>query len=117
MTINEYQELALRTAPPRISQIEDLEHAAMGLCTEAGELLDPCKKHLFYGKPIDWTHIVEEAGDSLWYAALVARAAGVPLEEIAKLNIAKLRCRYPVKFDEGHALNRDIKVERGALEG
>jgi NTP pyrophosphatase (non-canonical NTP hydrolase) len=120
MNLNEYQCLANRTAPyvPAVEThiIDDLRHAAMGACTEAGELMDILKRHDYYGKPIDWTHAVEEAGDLMWYCALVARAAGIPLEEIAAKNIAKLQKRFPDKFTQEQALNRNLSAEREALE-
>jgi NTP pyrophosphatase (non-canonical NTP hydrolase) len=128
MNFHDYQSAALRTAPALTpasllvsSAIEaqkygDLLHGAMGACTEAGELMDICKRHQQYGKPIDWVHAIEEAGDLLWYIALVSRASGVSLEEIAKRNIAKLAKRYPEKFTAELALNRDLTAERQVLE-
>jgi NTP pyrophosphatase (non-canonical NTP hydrolase) len=52
------------------------QHAIMGIITELGELMDIYKKHLFYGKPIDQEHLVEELGDLFWYIGLGADAAG-----------------------------------------
>lgn len=113
MTINEYQIAALRTAPLG----DDLLHGAMGVCTEAGEIMDVVKKKVFYGKEPDLVNLREEAGDLMWYLAVLARAAGMTLDDIAQLNIAKLRARYPVKFNEVQALNRNLEAERAALEG
>jgi len=58
----------------------------------------------------------EEAGDLLWYLALIARALGTDLETIARTNIEKLRTRYPGKFTAEAALNRDLEAERKTLE-
>jgi NTP pyrophosphatase (non-canonical NTP hydrolase) len=131
MNLNEYQKLANRTAPLQlVSEDErsvvnlghlpkcriDLEHGALGVCTEGGELLDVLKRHKFYAKPIDWVNVVEEAGDILWYVAIIARAASVSLEDIAEANIAKLKLRYTGKYTNEAALNRDTKAERKALE-
>lgn len=104
---------------PGISELEnkdDLLHAAMGLCTESGELMDVLKKHRYYGKPIDWVNVVEEIGDTAWYLALACRAAGTTLEEVCMKNIAKLRARYPEKFTQEAALNRNVESERAILE-
>lgn len=92
-------------------------HAAMGLVTEAGEIMDAVKKCLIYGKPLDLINIKEEGGDMFWYQALLARAAGYTFEEVQKLNIEKLRSRYPDKFTEAAALERNIAKERAILEG
>ena len=47
MTVNEYQELALRTESPasKITAYDRLLHSAMGISTESGELMDVCKKY------------------------------------------------------------------------
>jgi NTP pyrophosphatase (non-canonical NTP hydrolase) len=115
-TLNEYQIAALRTAPKPTAPEEDLMHAAAGVCTEGGELMDVFKKFHFYGKPIDWVNVQEEIGDVLWYLALACRASGTSLEVIAEKNIAKLKARYPEKFTNFRAINRDLETERKFLE-
>ncbi len=92
-------------------------HAAMGMCTEAGELQDAYKKYVFYGKAYDTVNIKEEIGDLLWYVALLCKCLGVSIEEIMERVIAKLRKRYGDKFTEYDALYRDLKAERKELEG
>lgn len=92
-------------------------HAVMGMVTEAGELMDAVKKYAIYGKPIDLVNLKEECGDTFWYQALLARAAGFTFEEAQTTNIEKLRARYPNKFTEHDALNRDLGAERKILEG
>ncbi len=88
----------------------DLIHAALGLTTEVGELADPIKKAMFYGKPLDEANIKEEAGDLLWYlAGPLCRALGCTLEELAAANIAKLRARYPDTYSDQHAIARADK--------
>lgn len=93
-----------------------LLHAAMGMATEAAELLDMLKKHLFYGRPLDLVNAAEEVGDSQWYAGLAVDVLGTTMNEILTMNIAKLRLRYPEKFDELAAVNRDVDAERRLLE-
>ncbi len=125
MNFEAYQELAHCTESPVNDAMRDrfasertmrLMHAAMGMCTEAGEFQDQLKRHLFYGKPLDDVNLAEEVGDLLWYCALAANALGVNLADVAEKNIAKLRARYPDKFTEHDALNRDIDNERRILE-
>lgn len=94
----------------------NLLHASMGLATESGEVVDAIKKHLFYGKPIDRTNLIEEAGDVLWYLALLLDTVGVSFEQVMDVNIAKLQKRFPEKFGGFEALNRDLSAERAVLE-
>lgn len=94
----------------------NLLHAAMGIGTEAGELLDAFKRKLFYGKPLDVVNVKEEVGDIMWYIAILLRELDLDFEEILQLNIDKLRARFPDKFTETHALNRDLDAERKILE-
>lgn len=130
MTPNEYQKLAERTsataseggitsADARIGQGETtirLLHGVMGLCTEAGEAQDVLKKWIFYGKEPDLVELGEEMGDTLWYVMEVLNALGVDLEFVMQQNIEKLRTRYPDKFTEDKAINRDLDAERAVLE-
>ncbi len=93
-----------------------LLHAAIGLCTETGEIQDQLKKAIFYGKPLDRVNLAEELGDVFWYMAIMSDALGVSFAEIMDKNIAKLKARYGSKFTEHAALNRDIPTERSILE-
>lgn len=93
-----------------------LLHAAIGMCTETGELQDQLKKHIFYGKPLDTTNLVEEMGDLMWYVGIMCDALKVSLEDVMIKNIAKLKARYPEKFTEDKALNRNLFDEREVLE-
>lgn len=106
MTANEYQLLAMRTANKDLSPIEELENGLMGLNGEAGEAIDLLKKHLFQGHPLDKKHMAKELGDIAWYLAASAYAIDYPLEEILKMNIEKLRERYPEGFEEARSVNR-----------
>lgn len=117
MDLNKYTAEALRTADPAATAEHDLLHAIMGLVTESAELLDVLKKRHAYGKPVDLVNLREEAGDVLWYLPLLCRALGVSLNDVAALNIAKLRARYPAKFTQDAALNRNLDAERAILEG
>ena len=115
----DYIKGALRTEPqeyyPARVDMRAL-HAYMGLMTEVGELVDTFKKHIFYGKEIDHENLVEEMGDLFWYTALMADVLGVSFEEIMQRNNTKLRLRYPDKFTESNALNRNLEEERNVFE-
>lgn len=94
-----------------------LLHGAMGLCTESSEFLDVLKKYLFYGKPMDMVNMREELGDIFWYLAILADEMGeANFTNMLQTNIAKLRTRYPEKFTEDAAQNRNLDAERGTLQ-
>ena len=93
-----------------------LLHAAMGMATEAGEFLDMLKKHIFYGKPMDFVNAKEEVGDQMWYAGLAIDVLQTTFDEVLTVNIEKLKARYPEKFTEEAAINRNLNAERTILE-
>lgn len=129
LTLSEFQKLAARTLPlpgeqkffgpkspnpdsfPAHERNVDLLHALLGLAGEVGELIDPVKKAMFYGKPLDVENITEETGDLLWYiAGPLCRALGADLGEIAAANVAKLRARYPDRYTDAAAIERADKL-------
>jgi NTP pyrophosphatase (non-canonical NTP hydrolase) len=126
MTNEEYIQLAGNTDCnyKKVQQrLEDIStdgaqilHAAIGLATEAGEILDVCKKNIFYGKIIDDTNLKEEIGDIFWYISRMCDALGLSFEEVMKANIAKLKARYGEKFSEERAVTRNLEAERAILE-
>lgn len=94
MNINDYQLGALETA------IYPKEHKiiypAFGLAGEAGETADKVKKYLRGDYELDPEHkkaIALEIGDVLWYCATLANDLGYSLEEVAQMNLDKLRSR------------------------
>ena len=111
MTLNEYQREAMRTASGMCAKCNDnlLLNGAMGLNGEAGEVIDILKKYIFQGHDLDKEHIGKELGDCLWYIAIAAKGAGYMLDEIAEMNKAKLRSRYPDGFETEKSLHRQSK--------
>lgn len=110
-TFDEYQELALRTASAEslVDERTMLNAAALGLNGEAGEIADHVKKIMYHGHPLDDAtrdKIAREIGDILWYCAMGARGIDVGLGEIARMNVEKLRKRYPEGFSTERSLNR-----------
>lgn len=106
MTINEYQQAALRTANEELDSIGQLTNGLIGLNGEAGEAIDILKKHLFQGHELDKEHMAKELGDVAWYLAISADAIGYDLETILQMNINKLIARYPNGFDAIHSTKR-----------
>ena len=93
-----------------------LLHGAMGAATESGELVDSIKRNLFYGKELDIINLVEEIGDILWYLSILLDCVNSSFEEAMRKNIDKLRVRYPNKFTNSEAINRDLAKEREQLQ-
>ena len=105
MRINEYQELAQRTASTK-SEESKIENGCLGLAGESGEVCDLLKKYLYKGHELARAKMIEELGDVCWYAAELAKGLGVTLETVCEANIAKLRKRYPQGFDAERSRNR-----------
>lgn len=99
MQINEYQDLAMRTANTSLGKDSQLVNAALGMCGEAGEFANLIKKMNYQGHDKDQAHLVKELGDVCWYIALAATALGVDLELVMSMNIEKLKARYPKGFE------------------
>ena len=93
-----------------------LLHSAIGLVTEAGEIQDALKKHIFYGRTLDKVNLEEELGDLFWYMAVMADTLGISFEQVMEKNIRKLKSRYGEKFTEERAIKRDLDTERQILE-
>lgn len=91
-------------------------HALLGIITEAGELSDALLNAVT-GGGIDAVNLQEEAtGDMGWYRAILNDELG--LDEYQGLTnvINKLRTRYPDKFTNELAANRNLEAERKHLE-
>ncbi len=106
MTINEYQRLALTTLNPALEGKDILINGVMGLCGESGEAIDLVKKHLAQGHALDREKLAKELGDIAWYLAETAHAIGYDLESILKMNIDKLKARYPEGFSTERSTHR-----------
>lgn len=96
-------------------KFNDILHCAIGAFTEAGEQINALMKAIETGQ-LDTVNMCEEVGDTQWYSANMANALGTTLEKIQEANIAKLRKRFPDKFTEDQANNRDLFEERQTLE-
>lgn len=106
MTINEYQQMALRTESPTTDETDRILQGAMGLCGESGEYIDILKKYMFQGHELDKEHMAKELGDIAWYLAVSADAIDYDLETIFQMNIDKLKARYPEGFETNKSTNR-----------
>lgn len=105
MTPNVYQKLAARTMNHELSWKEQGEHALHGMVGEIGELHSIYQKK-YQGHPFDENHAKKELGDLLWFIAEYCTSHGWEMEEIMRMNIDKLRARYPGGFAADKSLNR-----------
>lgn len=121
MDYKNYQKESERTCPTLKDELReglsDELHMVIGISTEAGELLDAYKKHFAYGKDLDVVNVGEEIADIMWYISNLCRLKNIDLEEMMQRNIDKLKARYPEKFSQENALNRNLNKERDILEG
>ena len=95
MTFDEYQVAARSTAiyPGEMRVV----YPTIGLAGETGEVAEKVKKTLrdvggtFDGERRD--AIAAELGDVLWYVAMIAADLDLSLDQVARLNVEKLRSR------------------------
>jgi len=80
-------------------------------------LCDDVKKYLAYGKSMDLSKYIKNIDYLLGAVNNTAMSFDVNLEEYMDKNTAKLMGRYPEKFTEEAAINRDTDNERKILEG
>jgi NTP pyrophosphatase (non-canonical NTP hydrolase) len=95
MNFNEYQKKAVVYALPHIKH--NISYMALGLCGESGEVAEKIKKVLRDNDGV-WTNdtyaqLAFEIGDVLWYLSQLSRQIGIPLNEIAVMNLEKLENR------------------------
>lgn len=103
MNFKEYQEQAAR------NDCGNLTVHFLGLCGEAGEVVELFKKHIGHGHDLDKSKLIKELGDVLWYISAIATGVNLSLDDIAQANIDKLKARYPNKFSIERSINRDVE--------
>lgn len=116
MKLEQYEKEVALTCPDLGSDFNNQLHMALGVSTEANELLDVYKKKFAYNKPIDYINVEEEIFDAFWYLVNLCRMLNIDIEKGMDKNIAKLRARYPNRFTEFDANNRNLEREREILE-
>jgi NTP pyrophosphatase (non-canonical NTP hydrolase) len=91
-------------------------HGIIGVATEASELVSALQKNI-NGTELDPINIGEEMGDVNWYMAILHEALVLNPDKTLSVNIAKLAARYPEKYSDEAAENRNLDKEREILEG
>lgn len=105
MTMGDYQKQASRTINKNLYGEELIQHAVLGLNSEAGEIAGIYQK-MYQGHEVDKEHVLKELGDVLWFVSELATALDLTMENVAMTNILKLRARFPDGFDSAKSLNR-----------
>ena len=101
MTLNEYQQHALETAI--YPENRRIIYPTLGLTGEAGEVIRDAHEEFSDEKRLE---IVKEIGDVLWYCATLARDLGYELDDVAQMNVDKLRSRMQRHIISGSGDNR-----------
>ena len=112
MTLTEYQVKASRTIPDDMDRDSRLRHAIFGLMSEVGEVAGILQKS-YQGHDIDRLRILHECGDVLWFLSDLIGCFDSGLEEVGKMNIAKLEKRYPI--EEGFTVYRSLHRQEGDI--
>jgi NTP pyrophosphatase (non-canonical NTP hydrolase) len=101
MNFSEYQKKAIVTKKKWDDKLQELAYCCLGLTGEAGEVADLMKKHISGTKPLNDERIVKlkyEIGDVCWYIAALCDAMDFDMDELAEMNIEKLRKRHGDSF-------------------
>lgn len=72
-------------------------YCTTNLTTEAAELNQIIIRDLFFNKKINPTHLSSELSDIKWYFVMIAKLFGFSIGQILRVNIIKLKIRYPNK--------------------
>lgn len=105
MDFNEYQKQALtsKVFPPAVGKL----YCIAGLFGEGGELAEHIKKHVRDGKPLDEHQLRKEAGDILWYLAVLMDECGIDLQSVAEANLVKVKSRKALGMVHGSGSDRE----------
>lgn len=82
---------------------------------QTGAFVDMIKRFTFYYAPVAIEDLMVPLAVIVSHVDILAREAGSSLAEVQSANIAKLRARFPDKFDEVLCANRDLEEEQRAL--
>ena len=108
MQANEYQKRTMDTAIyPQAGSGSPIElyYLALGLTSEAGEVAGKVKRMIRDGA-MDTAGMIHEVGDVLWYAARLSHALGFTLEDVMRINYAKLMKRKDNNVIQGSGDSR-----------
>ena len=105
MDFDKYQRMAARTQNNHLTRMEAVNHAVLGINSEAGELAGLFQKG-YQGHEVRIEDVIKETGDILWFIAELCDMYGIKMQTVAEENIAKLMKRYPEGFESERSLHR-----------
>lgn len=80
-------------------------------------MIDPIKKTIFYGQAVDSASLIKLAVYYLRSILIFINQHQLNLLEICQKNITKLETRFPEKYEDFLAINRDTEAEELAIKG
>jgi len=92
-----------------------LFHGIFGMFTESTELMEAlqiAKEE----KSWDGVNLAEECADLSWYQVLVMDEIKISMSSALEACIEKLKARFPQKYSDESAINRNVTTERSILE-
>lgn len=107
--------------PEQVADKEDITidprlfHGIAGIATESAELLEALQLAWEQGN-WDNVNLKEELFDVSWYISILLDELDESLYPLLDKGIQKLKARYPDKFTNEAAINRNLDVERKILE-
>jgi NTP pyrophosphatase (non-canonical NTP hydrolase) len=110
MTFEEYQKQAMTTAIYKDDFVKSLLYRTLGMVGEAGEVAEKVKKIIRDNDCVITEaakmELIKEMGDVLWYLQALSDHLGVPFEDVARTNLAKLASRQQRNILKGSGDNR-----------
>ena len=110
MDFNEYQKESKKTDMGTIIKESNIAYYALGLCDESGEVAGKIKKLYrdYDGKLTEEykKEIAKELGDVMWYLSQLCTRLGLTVEEVAEMNLEKLKSRMDRAKITGSGDNR-----------
>lgn len=106
----------MKAEPFDPESLADLDVVFKQLAIGAGMIAEQVKKHVFYGKQFDHGVIVVGLGEVAHSAMSLALFYDLDFNKILVDNIAKLATRFPDKFTEADAIDRDKDAEYEAMD-
>lgn len=87
------------------------------LCVEAAHVQDVLKRTVYYGAPLNSEAIIHRLGRIIHLIRHACVLLDTDHDEVKAININKLKARFPDRFTEAGAIERDTQHERVVLEG
>lgn len=94
---------------------KEYRDAKVSLTFKLDEFLDVHKRELAYGKKIEDHDMFDEMLPLVMFLMDICEWHGFSYEDALKINIEKLYVRYPEKFTNEDALNRNLDKEKEVL--